>query len=162
MLDIKEKKRKGLFYLIITISIIAAIVISCSDKPTASNDFAGFDDSVTVSSTNVTSEDFKTFIGKTIRSREAISKDGIVGYFWAEFNNGGIKYGQGDELNKGGLPHNAQLNTSAFTNSRANFSDNNGYVEFQLGGSTITNIQICLTNSSFQMRTNIFDCQFVQ
>ena len=94
-----------------------------------------------------------------MRSINPIS--GNIGYFWGEFNDSGIRYGQGDEEYKGNLPRAANLNLSAFDTNKFNFSNNEGSIEFQLdSGNKITNIKVTLTNSEFNYGT--FDAQFVQ
>ena len=162
----KEKKSKGLFYLIFALTIIAALTISCKNKPTGTSDFAGFDDTVSIGSNLITTNDYQTIIKKhnTIRSRKAISADGITGYFWGEFVDDGIKYGQGTVDYKGGLPHKATLSPVAFSTNtnKANFNNNDGSIEFQLDNSnTITNIKITLSNNNFG-NYGTFDAQFVQ
>ena len=88
-----RKKSKGLLYLIFTLTIIAALTISCKNKPTGTSDFAGFDENMALNGSTLSRDDFTKFIGKTIRSRDPIS--GNIGYFWAEFSAEGIKFRQG-------------------------------------------------------------------
>ena len=163
----KEKKSKGLFYLIFTLTIIAALTISCKNKPTGSNDFAGFDENMALNGSTLTKDDFTKFIGKTIRSRAPIS--GGIGYFWAEFSADGIKFGQGDSENKGSLPEDAQLNLDALADNKANFkADNNkgGSIKFELDADNkITDIIVTISSGASPdiiaaMKSGV-KCQFV-
>ena len=117
----------------------------------------------------LTKDDFTKFIDRTIRSRDPIS--GGIGYFWAEFSADGIKFGQGDSENKGGLPENAQLNLDAFDGSKANFKTDSdrkvgGSIKFELGADNkITDIIVTISSGASSdiiaaMKSGV-KCQFV-
>ena len=164
LIERKEKKSKGLFYLIFTLTIIAALTISCKNKPTGTSDFSGFNEYVDL---NV-KEGFSQFKGKTIRSRDALS--GGMGYFWATFDDKGINYGAGDEGSKprGGYSYQAKLNNDALENngSKANFSDNKGSIQFLANaGEKVSKITVTFDKDSGYAKEYIdaspFECQFV-
>ena len=167
----KEKKSKGLFYLIFTLTIIAALTISCKNKPTGTNDFSGFE----YVNINFDSEEgFAQFVGKTIRSKAAITVDGSTGYFWATFDDKGISFGQGTEAYKptggehSGYPHFGQLNKSALSKNgnKANFNDTKvkGDILFEANvGEDVNKIIVNITDgASAEYLNKNFDCGFVK
>ena len=164
---IKEKKSKGLFYLIFTLTIIAALTISCKNKPTGTNEFAGFDENVTISGGSFTIDDFKSFKGRTIRSITQYGDyDGL--YLWAEFDDNGIRYGSGSKDRPDNLAGTATLQTDAFKDSqKADFSNNDGSIQFELKDGKISSILVIikglhhtLEGSTVGTETPI-PCQFV-
>ena len=160
----KEKKSKGLFYLIFTLTIIAVLTISCNKKTTETSDFMGWDESVGIDS----AADFKQFKGKTIRSVEGITTDKLF-YFWATFDDNGIKFGQSDAEHKGSLPNRGLLNASPLGDSyTANFTGEiQGTITFTAdalaeGGieSKVKSIKVYFQKgTSYEGET--FECKFV-
>lgn len=152
------KEKKGLIYLIITIAIIATMVMACKNRTTEAS--YSESETVTIDSGSISSQkDFKQLIGKTIRSKEAIA--GEVFYFWAEFDENGIKYGQGTSDMPPSSYRNASLNLDAFTDNRVNFSDNNGAIKFAFAGKMITNIEVVFTSGTdISYAGKTFECQF--
>ena len=166
----KEKKSKGLFYLIFTLTIIAALTISCKNKPTGSNDFSGFNEYTDIDFDDA--RGFAQFVGKTIRSRDALL--GSTFYFWATFDDNGIKYGSGSEGSKpitgnlDGYVLHTSLNKSALSsaNNKANFSDNKGSIFFEAkAGDKVSKITVTFDKDSGYAKEYIdaspFECQFV-
>ena len=163
----KEKKSKGLFYLIFTLTIIAALTISCKNKPTGTSDFSGWQyldlD---------TGKDFTQFANKTIRSKSGITTDGSTGYLWATFDNAGIKFGQGKETSKpsggsyDGYHYYGKLTKSLLDNATVTFEDANveGNITFEAKpGEKISSIKVKITKGASQDIINLgeIDCQFV-
>ena len=150
LIERKEKKSKGLFYLIFTLTIIAALTISCKNKPTGTNEFAWVDADIKAPNINEgtaeppkfeikTKEDWKTFLGKTLISEEGITTDKLW-YFWAEFTTDGIKWGINNSKTTPPANYSATVSLSqdVFTENKANFT---GPVISQNLGSQKGNIQ---------------------
>ena len=167
LIERKEKKSKGLFYLIFTLTIIAALTISCKNKPTGTSDFSGWQyldlDP---------SKDFTQFANKTIRSKNGITTDGSTGYLWATFDNAGIKFGQGSEAYKpsggkhDGYHYYGELNKSLLNTATVTFKDGDvgGDITFVANqGEKISSIKVKITKGASQDIINLgeIDCQFV-
>ena len=143
---------------------MAVFSISCKDKPTQTSDFSGFNDSLSFNK----DQGFTQFLGKTIRSRDALESTGS--YFWAEFTEEGIKYGAGGETSKPN-PYSStvKLSSSAFgttTNPKADFMGSGsagtqeGSITFTVDGEVIKNITVVFTKgTSYDGKTII--CQFL-
>ena len=139
----KEKKSKGLFYLIFTLTIIAALTISCKNKATGTNEFAWEDVDIKVPATTnpdapeeapkyeITKANWKDLLGgKTIISKRTLPLDpqqpdsfGIL-YFWGEFTEDGFKWGT-TESDTTPPPYNrgtVALSADFFNGNQANFT----------------------------------------
>ena len=175
----KEKKSKGLFYLIFTLTIIAALTISCKNKPTGTNDFAGFDENVALKdgSDKITEENFKNFVNRTIHSRDSIDENGdgkADGYkwFWAKFDASGIQF---DVLGTPSLEkapnyrYNATLSANPLSDNTANFDAGKGpkgddvkaTIKFELENSKIKNI-IVTFQAGTDFNNSAISCQFLE
>ena len=160
----KERKGKGLLCLISIAVLIAVISAGCKNKPTQTNDFAGFDESVSpVDKT----KDFTQFLGRTIRSKSSIGNTSGMAYFWAKFTDDGISYGAGTEAS-GNFSQTTFLAKSALNDKVAKFdgkagSDGvvqEGTITFTDDGTSITSITVKFTKgTSYQGQT--IECQFV-
>ena len=142
---------------------MAVFSISCKDKPTQTSDFSGFNDNLSIN----TNQGFTQFLGKTIRSRDALESTGS--YFWAEFTQDGIKYGAGGETSKPN-PYSSTVGLSKDalgTNSKANFTGSSsegtaqsGSITFENNGDVITKVGVSFTSgTSYDGQT--FDCQYL-
>ena len=175
LIERKEKKSKGLFYLIFTLTIIAALTISCKNKPTGTNEFAWEDETITIPPTvnpdkpeeapkyEVTQENWSTFIDKTIISKSGFSPDGSSDeklknyYLWAKFSASTMKYALTtfDENEKKEPNYDPQnevfLTLSAISENIAEFKDGKngqkGQVQFTVNQTTgvIENIKVTFT-----------------
>ena len=170
LIERKEKKSKGLFYLIFTLTIIAALTISCKNKPTGTNEFAWEDETVTIDTGKIDKDSFKKIIEKTIRSDNSLDVGG-VGYFWAEFSADGIKYGQGDagsppqggshKGKHGSYDYTSTLNIDAMADNKLNSSDNKISLEFTFNNNEIANVKVKFTDSSgTSFGGKEFNCKF--
>ena len=160
----KERKGKGLLCLISIAVLIAVISAGCKNKPTQTNDFAGFDESV---SPVDTSKDFTQFLGRTIRSKSSIGNTSGMAYFWAKFTEDGISYGAGTE-SSGSFIQTTLLEKSILSTKVANFRgekgsdgvEQTGTIAFDDDGTSITSITVkFVKGTSYAGQT--FECQFV-
>ncbi len=157
----KERKGKGLLYLIAIAVLIAVISAGCKNKPTQTNDFAGFDENVQGIQAN---ESLTTLLGKTIRSRNPITEPSY--YLWAKFTEDGISYGIGDSVNP---TFNTALTASAnaFNNFKATFSgtiNNNkqsGDITIEVVDGLIKNVKVKFTEGNSYVDKGDISCQFV-
>ena len=168
LIERKEKKSKGLFYLIFTLTIIAALTISCKNKPTGTNEFAWVDETIEVPPTytpeepnnpkyEITQKNWSILIDKIIKSEVSLD-DGGIGYFWAEFSDTGIKYGQGDagsppqrgshKGNHGNYDYTSTLNIDAMADNKLNSSDGKISLIFTLNNNEIANVKVVFTSDS--------------
>ena len=107
--------------------------------------------------------ELKTLVGKTIRSREAVS--GAVFYFWAQFTEQGISYGIGDSVNP---TFNTPLPAvgTAFSDYVATFRGNvNGHqqagtITIEVAEGLIKNVKVKFSEGTDYNNTDI-NCQFV-
>ena len=158
----KERKGKGLLCLIFIAVIIAVISAGCKNKPTQTNDFAGFDENVQGIGQN---ESLTTLLGKTIRSRNALENSGGMGYLWAKFTEDGISYGQGGEAsptfnNPLKASQNAFNNYSATFTGTVNEKEQSGDITIQVDSGIITNVQVKFTKGT-SYDNQVINCQFV-
>ena len=146
--------------LAILIVFIALFSISCKNKSTQSSDFSAIDNVVVDPEA-----DFTQFVGKTIRSKQALEATGS--YFWAEFTEDGIKYGAGGESIKPN-PYSSEVSVSksALKNKTATFSgtgsagEQKGSITFENNGEVITKVSVKFTSgTSYNGQT--IDCQFL-
>ena len=146
--------------LAILIVFIALFSISCKNKSTQSSDFSAIDNVVVDPEA-----DFTQFVGKTIRSKQALEATGS--YFWAEFTEDGIKYGAGGENIKPN-PYSSEVSVSksALKNKTATFSgtgsagEQKGSITFENNGEVITKVSVKFTSgTSYNGQT--IDCQFL-
>ena len=147
--------------LAILIVFIALFSISCKNKSTQSSDFSAVDNGLVVNP----DADFTQFVGKTIRSKQALEATGS--YFWAEFTEDGIKYGAGGESIKPN-PYSSEVSVSksALKNKTATFSgtgsagEQKGSITFENNGEVITKVSVKFTSgTSYNGQT--IDCQFL-
>ena len=183
----KEKKSKGLFYLIFTLTIIAALTISCKNKPTGTNEFAWEDETVTIPNAGTTEapkyevkeENWSTFINKTIITKDKFAQDGgeiAKNYhFWAEFSATGMKYAiseEYDEYSVGRPNYNDEvfLTPSAISGNTAKFDrgkkGQEGTIEFTVNPTTgvIENIKVTFTDGvgdSPPLKAGV-NCKFIK
>ena len=129
------------------------------------NDFAGFNENVAIDTT--TTEGFKQFLGKTIRSKSSLENTSGMAYFWAKFTEDGISYGAGTE-STGSFIHTTFLSKSALNDKVAKFDGKagtdgvtqEGTITFADNGTSITSITVKFTKgTSYEGQT--IDCQFV-
>ena len=146
--------------LAILIVFIALFSISCKNKSTQSSDFSAIDNVVVDPEA-----DFTQFVGKTIRSKQALEATGS--YFWAEFTEDGIKYGAGGESIKPN-PYSSEVSVSksALKNKTATFSgtgsagEQKGSITFENNGNVITKVSVKFTTGTSYTGQTI-DCQFL-
>ncbi len=169
------KKRKGLFYLIITVAIISVMAMGCKNKPTGATNLSGLDENVTVEGGSVTAENFKTFVGKTIHSIDSIDenydgKGDDFKWFWAEFDDTGIKFDvvtTSSVENKPTYRYSATLSSNPLSDNVANFETGKGpngtvkaTIKFELEGNKISDIIVNFTEgTSF---TSEIKCRFLE
>ena len=148
----KEKKSKGLFYLIFTLTIIAALTISCKNKATGTNEFAWEDVDIQVPADSsgkheITKANWKGLLGgKTIISKRTLPLDinypddlGIL-YFWGEFTDDGFKWGttESDTTPPSYDRGTVTLSSDFFNDNQANFNGKDFYGKEQTASIVFT------------------------